>query len=330
MKGRISGLIKGVIRSEMKRDPMVYILGEEVGVYGGAYQCTAGLLDEFGSGRVIDTPISEIGFTGMAVGSAWCGLKPICEFMTFNFALQSMDHIINSAAKTLYMSGGRMACPIVFRGPNGYSPGVGAQHTQDFASFLAAIPGLKVVSPYTARDHVGLLRAAIRDSNPVVVLESEVLYPKEMDYDPEILNDDYMLPLDKALVECQGTDITLVGTSISVGLCLEVQKQLLEKDISVEVINMVCINPLDIDTVEKSVRKTRRLVVVDWGWPECSIPTEVCYSITTRLSSDLAHTPVTMSSKKVPTPYAEELEQLMYPSVTNILDTVTQIVSETK
>ncbi|OAG28787.1 pyruvate dehydrogenase E1 component beta subunit [Nematocida displodere] len=327
MKSKIRDLIKKVIASEMKRDELVYVLGEEVAAYGGAYQCTAGLLEEFGAGRVVDTPISEMGFTGMAVGSAFQGLKPICEFMTFNFALQSIDHIINSAAKTLYMSGGRISCPIVFRGPNGFALGVGAQHTQDFSGLFCAVPGLKVVAPYTARDHVGLLRSAIRDPNPVIVLESELLYPCDMEHEESILEENFMLPLNKAIVEHEGCDVTLVGISISVGLCFKARKLLADRGISAEVINMVAINPLDIETVEASVQKTKKLLIVDCAWPECGIASEISASISSRLFKVLDRPVFTLCSKKIPTPYAEELEAAMYPTPSDIECAVNMLLS---
>ncbi|KAH9385239.1 pyruvate dehydrogenase E1 component beta subunit [Nematocida major] len=329
MKCKVSEVIKKVLEQEMERDSSVYILGEEVAVYGGAYQCTAGLLDKFGSSRVVDTPISEMGFTGMAVGSAFMGLKPVCDFMTFNFALQSMDHIINSAAKTLYMSGGRIKCPIVFRGPNGFAYGVGAQHTQDFTGFFAAIPGLKVVIPYSARDHAGLLRSAIRDPNPVVVLESEILYPKQMEFDEGVVYDpEFLLPLDKAIVEVEGSAVTILGIGLTVGLCLEAARALKQQNISAEVINAISVNPLDITTVQKSVEKTKNLLIVDYAWPECGIASEVAASISSRLFGMLDKPVHTLCSKKIPTPYAKELESAMYPSVDDISTAVYSLLNK--
>ncbi|KAI5186753.1 pyruvate dehydrogenase E1 component beta subunit [Nematocida homosporus] len=328
MKKRISEVIRDTIAGEMERDDRVFVLGEEVAVYGGAYQCTAGLLDKFGSGRVIDTPISEIGFSGLAVGAAWNGLRPVCDYMSFSFALQALDHIINSAAKTLYMSGGRIKCPIVFRGPNGFAYGVGAQHTQDFSGFFAAIPGLKVVMPYSARDFAGLLRSAIRDNNPVLVLESEVLYSREMECSEEIMQPDFVLPLNKAIVECIGSEVTLVGMGISVGLCLEAKKVLEGQGVSVEVINMVAINPLDIDGVVESVKKTKRLLVVDWAWPECGVAAEISAATSFRLFGEMDKPVFTLCSKKIPTPYAEELEQLMYPTVDDIVQAANMLLGK--
>lgn len=320
MKCKISEVIQKVLAQEMEKDDSVYVLGEEVAVYGGAYQCTAGLLDKFGSGRVIDTPISEMGFTGMAVGSAFMGLKPVCDFMSFSFALQSVDHIINSAAKTLYMSGGRIKCPIVFRGPNGFAYGVGAQHTQDFTGFYAAIPGLKVVIPYSARDHAGLLRSAIRDPNPVIILENEILYSRQMEFDESVVYDEeFLLPLGKSIVEVEGESLTIIGIGLTVGLCLEAAKTLKQQGISAEVINMLAINPLDISTVEKSVTKTKKLLIVDYAWPECGVASEISASISSRLFRLLEKPVHTLCSKKIPTPYAEELEKAMYPSTEDIV-----------
>lgn len=310
----------------MQRDKSVYVLGEEVAVYGGAYKCTSGLLQEFGAARVVDMPISEIGFTGMAVGSAFLGLKPICEFMTFNFALQALDHIFNSAAKTLYMSGGRFSCPIVFRGPNGFSPGVAAQHTQDFSGMFCGIPGMKVVAPYTAADHVGLLRSAIRDPNPVVVLESEVLYPLDVEYAEEILGEEYAQPLNKSVVLEEGSDVTLIGMSVTVGLCLEAAKNLKKTNISAEVINLISINPLDMHTLEVSAEKTRRVIIVDFNWPECSVASEISSRLSHSLFGKLSRPIEILCAKKVPTPYAEELEREMYPSPETVREKAVEMV----
>lgn len=318
-KLKISEVVRETIASEMRRDLAVFVIGEEVGVYGGAYQGTKGLLREFGAARVVDTPISELGFAGLAVGAAFTRLRPICEFMTFNFALQALDHVINSAAKTLYMSGGRIRCPIVFRGPNGYAPGVAAQHTQDFTGFFASIPGLKAVAPYSARDHAGLLRSAIRDDNPVVVLEHEVLYTREWDAAEEEMGSEYTLPLDKAIVERSGKKITLVGISLTTGTCLEAAERLEAAGISTEVINMVAINPLDVETVEKSVKKTKRLLIVDNAWPECGVASEISSSISRRLFAYLRKPVKILAGKKVPTAYCTELESLTYPTVDDVV-----------
>ncbi|KAI5192247.1 pyruvate dehydrogenase E1 component beta subunit [Nematocida minor] len=328
MQCKISEVIQKVLSQEMERDESVYVLGEEVAVYGGAYQCTAGLLDRFGSLRVIDTPISEMGFTGMAVGSAFMGLKPVCDFMSFSFALQSLDHIINSAAKTLYMSGGRLNCPIVFRGPNGFAYGVGAQHTQDFSGFYAAIPGLKVVIPYSPRDYAGVLRSAIRDPNPVVILENEILYSRAMECDESIFDKDFLLPLDKSIIESEGTDITIVGIGLTVGLCLDALKVLKQQKISAEIVNVLAVNPLDINTIEKSVRKTKKLLIVDYAWPECGVASEISASISSRLFNLLDKPVYTLCSKKIPTPYAEELEKAMYPNADDIVTSAHILLSK--
>ncbi|KAI5171580.1 pyruvate dehydrogenase E1 component beta subunit [Nematocida sp. LUAm3] len=324
-KRKVKDVIRETLAAEMERDKSVFVIGEEVGVYGGAYQCTSGLLDKFGSARVVDTPISEIGFTGLAVGAAWRGLRPVCEFMSFSFALQSMDHIINSAAKTLYMSGGRISCPIVFRGPNGFVAGVGAQHTQDFSGFFSAIPGIKVVMPYSVRDHIGLLRSGIRDNNPVIILENEMLYSLEEEVDEKELTE-YALPLNKIVVEKEGSDVSIISLGIAVGVCLEAEKALKDQGISVEVINMISVNPIDIDGIEVSVRKTKKLLIVDWGWPECGIASEVSSLISSRMFGELKKPVFTLCSKKIPTPYAEELEKMMYPTSGDIIGAVKALV----
>jgi pyruvate dehydrogenase E1 component beta subunit len=254
--------LRDAMAAEMRADDKVFLMGEEVAQYQGAYKISQGLLDEFGARRVIDMPITEHGFTGMAVGAAFEGLKPIVEFMTFNFSMQAIDHIINSAAKTLYMSGGQLGCPIVFRGPNGAAARVGAQHSQCYASWYAHVPGLKVLAPWSAADAKGLLRAAIRDPNPVIFLENEILYGHSFEV-PE--DENFVLPIGKAKVERAGTDVTLVGFSISVGMAMQAAEKLAEQGISAEVINLRSIRPLDIDTVIASVKKTNRLVTVEEG-----------------------------------------------------------------
>ncbi|KAI5167955.1 pyruvate dehydrogenase E1 component beta subunit, partial [Nematocida sp. AWRm78] len=241
---------------------------------------------------------------------------------------QSMDHIINSAAKTLYMSGGRIKCPIVFRGPNGYAYGVGAQHTQDFTGFFSAIPGLKVVIPYSARDFAGLLRSAIRDPNPVIVLENEILYSREVEYSESVYDKEFLLPLDKSIIEVSGDAVTVVGVGITVGVCLEAEKVLKQQNISVEVINVIAINPLDIPTIEKSVTKTKKLLIVDYAWPECGIASEISASISSRLFGHLDSPVYTLCSKKIPTPYAEELEKLMYPSADDVISCVHMLLAK--
>ncbi len=301
---------------EFRKDDKVFIMGEEVAEYQGAYKITQGLLDEFGAKRVVDTPITEIGFTGVGVGAAWSGLKPIVEFMTFNFAMQAIDHIINSAAKTLYMSGGEISCPIVFRGCNGAAARVAAQHSQCYASWYAHCPGLKVVAPYSAEDAKGLLKAAIRDPNPVVVLENEVLYGKKFDCPTD---EDFTIPFGKAKIERSGTDVTLVGYSISVGWALEAAEKLAEEGISAEVINLRSLRPLDTHTIIESVKKTNRLVTVEEGWAYSNIGSEISSQVMEH-AFDYLDAPVTrVAGKDVPMPYAANLEKLALPTVPDIV-----------
>ncbi|TPX56373.1 pyruvate dehydrogenase (acetyl-transferring) [Powellomyces hirtus] len=299
---------------EMRRDKTVFLLGEEVAQYNGAYKVSKGLLDKFGPERVIDTPITEMGFAGLAVGAAMAGLKPICEFMTFNFAMQAIDHIVNSAAKTRYMSGGTVNVPIVFRGPNGAAAGVAAQHSQDYAAWYGQIPGLKVVSPWSAEDCKGLMKAAIRDPDPVVVLENEIMYGQMFEVSDEVMKDDFILPIGKAKVEKEGTDITVVAHSRAVGQALEVAKELEKDGIKVEVINLRSIRPLDIDTIIKSVKKTNRLVTVEGGFPQYSVGSEICAQIMESDAFDHLDAPVSrVTGADIPTPYAKNLEDLAFP-----------------
>ncbi|MDV7341438.1 pyruvate dehydrogenase complex E1 component subunit beta [Terasakiella sp. A23] len=301
---------------EFRRDDKVLIMGEEVAEYQGAYKISQGLLDEFGEKRVVDTPITEIGFTGVGVGAAWSGLKPIVEFMTFNFAMQAVDHIINSAAKTLYMSGGEISCPIVFRGCNGAASRVAAQHSQCYASWYAHCPGLKVVTPYSAEDAKGLLKAAVRDPNPVIVLENEVLYGKTFDCPTD---EDFVIPFGKAKIERPGTDVTLVGYSISVGWALEAAEKLAEEGISAEVINLRSLRPLDTHTIIESVKKTNRLVTVEEGWAYANIGSEIATQVMEH-AFDYLDAPVTrVAGADVPMPYAANLEKLALPTVTDIV-----------
>lgn len=317
----ISEVIKTALEEELQRDRDVIVLGEEVGKSGGVHRATEGLLEKFGSMRIIDTPISEMGFTGVGVGAGFLGLRPVVEFMTWNFALQAIDQIINSCAKTLYMSGGRITCPIVFRGPNGYNPGYAAQHTQDFSAYYGAVPGLKVVAPYSARDNYGLTKAAIRDNNPVVVLESEAMYREEFDVFPEFMSD-YCQALDKAVVERRGSDVTLVGISLSVRLCLEAA-EVLEKDgITSDVINLVSVRPIDRETVLSSARKTGRVVIVDFGWPCFGVASEISAMVGEALFGKLHCPVVRLSGEDVPTPYARSLEILSFPTTEKVVETV--------
>ena len=261
---------------EIVRDPKVFLMGEEVALYNGAYKISKGLYDKHGPHRIWDTPISETGFTGIGVGAALYGLRPIIEFMTWNFALQSIDHIINSGAKIHYMSAGDLKCPIVFRGLNGAAAGVAAQHSQDFSAWYSSTPGLKVLAPWSAEDHRGLLKAAVRDDNPVVFLENEIMYGKSFPKLDEFMDKDFVLPIGKAKVEREGKDVTIVTFSRMVGESLEVAKNLEKEGISVEVVNLRTLRPLDRDTIVKSVMKTHRLVCVEEGWPQCGISSEIC------------------------------------------------------
>jgi len=303
------------MEEEMLRDEKVFIIGEEVAQYNGAYKVTKGLLDKFGDKRVIDTPITEAGFAGVAVGAALAGLRPICEFMTFNFAMQAIDQIVNSAGKTYYMSGGNVPCPVVFRGPNGAAAGVGAQHSQDYASWYGHIPGLKVVSPWNAEDCKGLLKAAIRDPNPVIVLENELMYGASFPVSAEVLKDNFLLPIGEAKVEREGTDITIVAHSRMVGLSLDAAKTLeKEEGVKAEVINLRSIRPLDIETIIKSVKKTNRLVVVEGGFPMFGVGSEICAQIVESEAFDYLDAPVErVTGADIPTPYAANLEALAFP-----------------
>jgi pyruvate dehydrogenase E1 component beta subunit len=308
---------------EMRRDADVFLIGEEVAQYQGAYKVSLGLLDEFGPKRVIDTPITEHGFTGMAVGAALNGLKPIVEFMTFNFAMQAMDHIINSAAKTLYMSGGQMGCPIVFRGPNGAASRVAAQHSQCYASWYAHVPGLKVVAPWSSADAKGLLRAAIRDPNPVIVLENEILYGHTFECP---VDDDFILPIGKAKIERVGGQVTLVAFGIMVGVALKAAEMLAGEGIDAEVINLRSLRPFDTETIIASVKKTNRIVMVEEGWPFAGIGAEVAMQVIEGAFDWLDAPPVRVHGLDVPLPYAANLEKLALPQPEWVVDAVKKIV----
>jgi pyruvate dehydrogenase E1 component beta subunit len=315
--------LRDAMAMEMRADPDVFLMGEEVAQYQGAYKISQGLLDEFGPRRVIDTPITEHGFTGMAVGAAMTGLKPIVEFMTFNFAMQAIDQIINSASKTLYMSGGQMGAPIVFRGPNGAASRVGAQHSQCYASWYAHCPGLKVVAPWSAADAKGLLRAAIRDPNPVIVLENEILYGHSFECPTA---EDFVLPIGRAKVERTGEHVTIVAFSVMVGAALQAAEALAERGISAEVINLRSLRPLDTATIVESVKKTSRLVTVEEGWPFAGIGAEIAMQIMEHCFDWLDAPPVRVHGLDVPLPYASNLEKLALPQVSWIVDAVTKIV----
>ncbi|MDE2318123.1 MAG: pyruvate dehydrogenase complex E1 component subunit beta [Rhodospirillales bacterium] len=307
---------------EMRADKDVFLMGEEVAQYQGAYKISQGMLDEFGPRRVIDTPITEHGFTGMAVGAAMNGLKPILEFMTFNFAMQAMDQIINSAAKTLYMSGGQMGASIVFRGANGAAARVGAQHSQCFASWYAHCPGLKVVAPWSAADAKGLLRAAIRDPNPVIFLENEILYGHSFEV-PE--DEDFILPIGKAKVEREGTDVTIITFSIMVDVALKAAEALAEQGISAEVINLRTIRPLDIETIAASVKKTSRVVSLEEGWPFAGIGSEIIATVVEHCFDWLDAPPARVAGVDVPMPYAANLEKLALPQPGWVVDAVKKL-----
>jgi pyruvate dehydrogenase E1 component subunit beta len=314
--------LRDAMAEEMRADPAVFVIGEEVAEYQGAYKVTQGLLDEFGPTRVVDTPITEYGFAGVGVGAAFAGLKPIVEFMTWNFAMQAIDHIINSAAKTLYMSGGKMHCPIVFRGPNGAAARVAAQHSQNYAAWYAHVPGLKVIAPYTAADAKGLLKAAIRDLGPVVFLENEILYGQSFEV-PKL--DDFVIPIGKARIARTGKDVTIVSFSRGMAYALDAANRLAEQGIEAEVIDLRTLRPLDIDTVLASVRKTNRIVTVEEGWPVCSIASEIAARVTAEAFDYLDAPPLAVTGIDVPMPYAANLEKLALPSVEHVVDAVKSV-----
>src|SRR5471030_730836 len=308
--------LRDAMAEEMRRDELVFLMGEEVAEYQGAYKISQGLLEEFSARRVIDTPITEHGFTGLGVGAAFDGLRPIVEFMTWNFAMQAMDQIINSAAKTRYMSGGQMSCPIVFRGPNGAAARVAAQHSQDYSAWYASVPGMKVIAPYSAADAKGLLKAAIRDPNPVIFLENEILYGKTF---PVPKLDDFVLPIGKARVVREGSDVTLVSYSIGVGLALEAAEKLAKKHIFAEVIDLRTLRPMDIETVLVSVKKTGRCVTVEEGWPQSGVGAEIAAQIMDK-AFDYLDAPVKrVTGRDLPMPYAANLEKLALPTVADMI-----------
>jgi pyruvate dehydrogenase E1 component beta subunit len=316
VKTTVREALRDAMAEEMRADDRVFVMGEEVAEYQGAYKVTQGLLDEFGAARVIDTPITEYGFAGIGTGAAMGGLRPIVEFMTFNFAMQAIDHIINSAAKTNYMSGGQMRCPIVFRGPNGAAARVGAQHSQNYAPWYASVPGLVVIAPYTAADAKGLLKAAIRTQDPVVFLENELLYGQSFDV-PKL--DDWVLPIGKARIAKPGSDVTLVSYSIGVGLALDAAKTLAEDGIDAEVIDLRTLRPLDRKTVLASLAKTNRMVVVEEGWPTCSIASEIMALAMEEGFDDLDAPVLRVTNVDVPMPYAANLEKLALVKVDDVV-----------
>ncbi len=308
--------LRDAMAEEMRRDGDVFVMGEEVAEYQGAYKVTQGLLQEFGPKRVVDTPITEHGFTGLGVGAAFAGLKPIVEFMTFNFAMQAIDQIVNSAAKTLYMSGGQMGCPIVFRGPNGAAARVAAQHSQDFAAWYSSIPGLTVVAPYSAADAKGLLKSAIRNPNPIVFLENEILYGQQFEV-PQM--EDFLVPIGKARVHRQGKDVTLVTYSIGMTYAIKAAAELEKEGIEAEIIDLRTLRPMDTDTIIRSVMKTGRCVTIDEGYPQCGMGAEIAMRIMEN-AFDYLDAPVKrVTGKDVPMPYAANLEKLALPSVAEVV-----------
>jgi len=314
--------LRDAMAEEMRRDPDVFLMGEEVAQYQGAYKVSRDLVQEFGDRRVIDTPITEHGFTGLGVGAAMAGLKPIVEFMTFNFAMQAIDQIINSAAKTLYMSGGQVHCPVVFRGPNGAAARVAAQHSQDYSSWYAHVPGLKVIAPYDAADAKGLLKAAIRDPNPVIFLEHEMLYGQEFDV-PEV--DDWVVPIGKAKVRREGGDVSICAHSRMVGFVLQAAEALAKEGIEAEVIDLRTLRPLDHATVVESVKKTNRLVTVEEGWGPMGVGAEVAARVVEEAFDWLDAPPARVHQEDVPLPYAANLEALSLPSVERIVKAAKQV-----
>ncbi len=317
--------LREAMAEEMRADEKVFLMGEEVAEYNGAYKVSQGLLDEFGAKRVIDTPITEHGFAGLAVGSAFLGLKPIVEFMTMNFSMQAIDQIINSAAKTLYMSGGQLGCPIVFRGPNGAAARVGAQHSQCYASWYAHCPGLKVVAPYSAEDAKGLMKSAIRDPNPVVVLENEIMYGQSF---PCPTDKDFTVPIGQAKIERVGQHVTIIAFSRPVGLALKAAEQLESEGISCEVINLRTLRPLDTATIIESVRKTNHIISLEEGWPYAGIGSEIAAVIMEQAFDELDAPLIRVTGKDVPLPYAANLEAMSLPQVSDVIDAVKQVLGK--
>jgi pyruvate dehydrogenase E1 component beta subunit len=314
--------INQAIDEEMARDASVFILGEEVAQYQGAYKVTKGLFEKYGDRRVIDTPITEMGFTGLAIGAAYKDLRPIVEFMTMNFSLQAIDQVINSAAKQYYMSAGDVSCPIVFRGPNGFSAGTAAQHSQCLGSWYSSVPGLKVVAPYSSEDAKGLMKAAIRDANPVVVLEHELMYGVSFPMSPEAQSSDFVIPIGQAKIEKSGKDVTLISFSKTVGLALEAAQVMQENDsgVDVEVINLRSLRPLDRKTIIASVKKTGRVVSLEQGWPQCGISSEIAAILMESDAFNYLDAPMErVTGADIPMPYAVELENAALPQVADVV-----------
>ncbi len=314
--------IRDAIKEEMSRDDEVFLIGEEVGEYEGAYKISQGLLNTFGPRRVIDTPITEHGFTGLAIGAAFSGLRPIVEYMTFNFAMQAMDQIVNSAAKTLYMSGGQISCPIVFRGPNGAASRVAAQHSQDFSAFYSSIPGLKVIQPFTASDAKGLLKSAIRDNNPVIFLENEILYGKKFEREAS----EEVIPIGKAKIFLEGTDLTLISFGIGMTYAIEAAELLSKEGISTEIIDLRTIRPLDKNTIISSVKKTNRCITIEEGFPICSVGNNITALIMEEAFDYLDAPVINCTGKDVPMPYAENLEKLALVNTQEVVERAKEII----
>ena len=320
--------INSAIDEEMERDEKVFILGEEVAQYQGAYKVTKGLYQKYGSKRVIDTPITEMGFTGMAIGAAYKDLRPIVELMTWNFSMQAIDQVVNSAAKQYYMSAGDISVPIVFRGPNGNAAGTAAQHSQCFAAWYSSVPGLKVVSPYNSEDAKGLMKAAIRDNNPVVVLEHELMYGVSFPMSDEAQKDDFVIPIGKAKIEREGTDVTIISFSKMVGLALEAADVLAASGISCEVVNLRTIRPIDRDTIIESVKKTGRVVSIETGWPQCGIGSEISAIIMESDAFNWLDAPMErITGADVPMAYATDLENASLPQLEDVVATVNRLTS---
>ena len=325
MKVTVREALNQALAEELRRDHSVFIMGEEVAEYQGAYKVTQGLLQEFGSKRVVDTPITEHGFAGLGVGAAFSGLRPVVEFMSFNFSMQAIDHIINSAAKTSYMSAGQLKSPIVFRGPNGAASGVAAQHSQCYASWYSHVPGLKVVAPYFASDCKGLLKSAIRDEGPVVFLEHELAYGLSHDVPEEFISDDFIIEIGKANILKEGSDVTIVTFSLCVKKVLESLELLEKSGINAEVIDLRTLRPLDYDTILDSVKKTNRIVSVEEGWPFCGIGSEISCILMEKAFDFLDAPFVRVTAKDIPLPYAENLEYMSLPSVDDIVKAVKKV-----
>ena len=313
--------INAGLDEEMARDASVFLMGEEVAQYQGAYKITKGLYEKYGDARVIDTPITEMGFTGLAIGAAYKNLRPVVEFMTINFSMQAIDQVVNSAAKQFYMSAGDLACPIVFRGPNGFSAGTAAQHSQCFAAWYSSVPGLKVVSPYSAADAKGLIKAAIRDPNPVMVLEHELMYGVSFPMPAEAMSADYVLPIGQAKIEAEGTDVTIVSFSKTVGLALEAAAHVkATSGVSVEVINLLSLRPLDRRTIIESAKKTGRVVALEQGWPQCGISAEIAAILMESDAFNYLDAPMErVTGADVPMPYAVDLEKAALPQLEDVV-----------